>query len=150
MQRSPKGIKKTYWITCNVDPDIQQLSLDRRRFPNNFVVRPCDVNGLLANFQSSLQEFTLLQWNATPILLMLQVNLVGKLFSFEATLILPKILAEEFVQYAHNGNPADVTFAVKELKEVLQEVTVVLSERQVPEERILKAGGQSWIKSYIS
>ncbi|XP_039155057.1 uncharacterized protein LOC104415584 [Eucalyptus grandis] len=27
--------------------------------------------------------------------------------------------AEEFVQYAHNGNPADVTFAVKELKAFL-------------------------------
>ncbi|XP_039154986.1 cell cycle checkpoint control protein RAD9A-like [Eucalyptus grandis] len=54
------GIKKTYWITCNVGPDIQQLSLDRRKYPSNFVVRPRDLNRLLVNFQSSLQEITII------------------------------------------------------------------------------------------
>ncbi|KAL3728313.1 hypothetical protein ACJRO7_032979 [Eucalyptus globulus] len=124
------GIKKTYWITCNVDPDIQQLSLDRRRYPSNFVVRPRDLNRLLANFSHPFRKLLSSQRNATPILLMLPVNLVGKLSSFEATLILPKNNSllhtqlwidpvEEFVQYTHNGNPVDVTFAVKELKAFL-------------------------------
>lgn len=54
------GVKKAYWITCNVEPDIQHLSLDRTRFPSNFVVRPRDLNRLLANFQSSLQEITII------------------------------------------------------------------------------------------
>ena len=54
------GMRKTYWITCNVEPNIQHLSLDRRRFPSNFVVRPRDLNRLLANFQSSLQEITII------------------------------------------------------------------------------------------
>ncbi|XP_026383071.1 uncharacterized protein LOC113278455 [Papaver somniferum] len=55
------GMKKSYWITCNVEPDIQHLTLDRTRFPSNFVVRPRDLNRLLGNFQSSLQEITVIQ-----------------------------------------------------------------------------------------
>ncbi|KAL2345672.1 hypothetical protein Fmac_006957 [Flemingia macrophylla] len=51
------GMRKTYWITCNVEPDIQHLSLDRQKFPSNFVVRPRDLNRLLANFQSSIPNF---------------------------------------------------------------------------------------------
>lgn len=51
-------MKKSYWITCNVEPDIQQLSLDRRKLPSNFVVRPRDLSRLLANFQSTLLEIT--------------------------------------------------------------------------------------------
>lgn len=54
------GMRKTYWITCNVEPDIQHLSLDRQKFPSTFVVRPRDLNRLLANFQSSLQEITII------------------------------------------------------------------------------------------
>jgi len=54
------GMRKSYWITCNVEPDIQHLSLDRQKFPSNFVVRPRDLNRLLANFQSSLQEITII------------------------------------------------------------------------------------------
>ncbi|TKY61518.1 Cell cycle checkpoint control protein RAD9A [Spatholobus suberectus] len=54
------GMRKTYWITCNVEPEIQHLSLDRQKFPSNFVVRPRDLNRLLANFQSSLQEITII------------------------------------------------------------------------------------------
>lgn len=59
------GMRKAYWITCNVEPDIQHLSLDRRRFPSNFVVRPRDLNRLLANFQSSLQEITIIATEPT-------------------------------------------------------------------------------------
>lgn len=54
------GMRKTYWIACNVEPDIQQLSLDRRQLPSSFVVRPRDLNRLLANFQSTLQEITII------------------------------------------------------------------------------------------
>lgn len=54
------GMKKTYWITCNFEPDIQHLSLDRRTLPSSFVVRPRDLNRLLANFQSTLQEITII------------------------------------------------------------------------------------------
>lgn len=61
------GMKKAYWITCNVEPDIQHLSLDRRRFPSNFVVRPRDLNRLLSNFQSSLQEITVIATEPTSL-----------------------------------------------------------------------------------
>lgn len=53
-------MKKSYWITCNVEADVQHLSLDRRRLPSSFVVRPRDLNRLLANFQSTLQEITVI------------------------------------------------------------------------------------------
>ena len=62
------GIKKTCWITWNVDPDIQHLALDRRRHPSNFIVRSHDLKRLLANFQSSLQEITIIatECNSDP------------------------------------------------------------------------------------
>lgn len=62
-------MKKTYWITCNFEPDIQHLSLDRRTLPSSFVVRPRDLNRLLANFQSTLQEITIIatQQSALPL-----------------------------------------------------------------------------------
>lgn len=53
-------MKKSYWITCNVEPDIHYLALDRQKFPSDFIVRPRDLNRLLANFQSSLQEITII------------------------------------------------------------------------------------------
>lgn len=61
------GMRKTYWITCNVEPDIQHLSLDRRRLPSSFVVRPRDLNRLLANFQSTLQEITIIATASTSL-----------------------------------------------------------------------------------
>lgn len=60
-------MRKAYWITCNVEPDIQQLSLDRRKFRSNFVVRPRDLNRLLGNFQSSLQEITIIATEPTSL-----------------------------------------------------------------------------------
>lgn len=60
-------MNKTYWITCNVEPDVQHLSLDRRRFPSSLVVRPRDLNKLLANFQSSLQEITIIGTEPTSL-----------------------------------------------------------------------------------
>lgn len=61
------GMRKAYWITCNVEPDIQHLSLDRRKFPSSCVVRPRDFNRLLSNFQSSLQEITVIATEPVPI-----------------------------------------------------------------------------------
>ncbi|KAF8007294.1 hypothetical protein BT93_K1328 [Corymbia citriodora subsp. variegata] len=125
------GIKKTYWITCNVDPNIQQLSLDRRKYPSSFVVRPRDLNRLLANFQSSLQEITIIatERNSDPSDAASEFG--GKAVEFRSyidptkendSLLHTQLWidpAEEFVEYAHNGNPVDVTFAVKELKAFL-------------------------------
>lgn len=53
-------MKKIYWINCNVEPDIQNLSLEKERFPSSLVVRPRDLHRLLANFQSTLQEITII------------------------------------------------------------------------------------------
>lgn len=58
---------KTYRISCNVEPDIQHLSLDRRQFPSDLVVRPRDLNRLLSNFQSSLQEITVIATEPTSL-----------------------------------------------------------------------------------
>ncbi|XP_056168046.1 uncharacterized protein LOC115694557 isoform X6 [Syzygium oleosum] len=122
------GIKKTYWITCNVDRDVHQLPLDRKRYPSNFVVRPHDLNRLLANFQSSLQETTIIatERNSEPSDAASEFG--GKAVEsrsyIDSTKENDSLLhtqlwidpAEEFVQYAHSSNPVDVTFAVKELK----------------------------------
>ena len=43
-----------------MEPDIQHLSLDLRRFLSSFVVRPRDLTWLLSNFQTSLQEITII------------------------------------------------------------------------------------------
>lgn len=59
------GVRKAYWITCNVEPDIQYLSLDRSKIPSSFVVRPRDLNRLLGNFQSNLQEITIIATEPT-------------------------------------------------------------------------------------
>lgn len=59
------GMKKSYWVTCNVEPDIQQLSLDRGRFPSSLVVHPRNLSKLLGNFQSSLQEITIIATDQT-------------------------------------------------------------------------------------
>jgi Rad9 len=54
------GLKKIYWITCNSEPEVQHLSLDRSHFPSSLVVRPRDLSRLLSNFQSSLHEITII------------------------------------------------------------------------------------------
>lgn len=60
-------MKKAYWITCNVEPDIQHLSLDRSKLPSNFVVRPRDLSRLLGNFQTNLQEITIIATEPTAL-----------------------------------------------------------------------------------
>ncbi|KAL2469170.1 cell cycle checkpoint control protein family [Forsythia ovata] len=125
------GMKKSYWITCNVEPDIQQLSLDRRKLPSNFVVRPRDLNRLLANFQSTLQEITIIATQPSSLPPDAANEIGGKAVELrsyidptkdnDSTLHTQLWIdpTEEFVQYTHSGDPVDVTFGVKELKAFL-------------------------------
>ncbi|XP_044481700.1 cell cycle checkpoint control protein RAD9A isoform X2 [Mangifera indica] len=125
------GMRKAYWITCNVEPDIQQLSLDRRKFRSNFVVRPRDLNRLLGNFQSSLQEITIIATEPTSLPSDAAGEIGGKAVELrsyidptkenDSTLHTQLWIdpTEEFVLYTHSGDPVDVTFGVKELKAFL-------------------------------
>ncbi|KDP23481.1 hypothetical protein JCGZ_23314 [Jatropha curcas] len=125
------GMRKAYWITCNVEPDIQHLSLDRRRFPSSLVVRPRDLNRLLANFQSSLQEITVIATEYASLPSDAASEIGGKAVELRSYIDPTKENdsslhtqlwidpAEEFVQYTHTGYPVDVTFGVKELKAFL-------------------------------
>ncbi|EOY11492.1 hypothetical protein QUC31_009462 [Theobroma cacao] len=125
------GMKKAYWITCNVEPDIQHLSLDRRRFPSNLVVRPRDLNRLLANFQSSLQEITIIATEPMSLPSDAASEIGGKAVELRSYIDPTKDNdsslhtqlwidpMEECVQYTHTGDPVDVTFSVKELKAFL-------------------------------
>ncbi|KAL5135961.1 Cell cycle checkpoint control protein RAD9A [Glycine soja] len=125
------GMRKTYWITCNVEPDIHHLSLDRQKFPSNFVVRPRDLSRLLANFQSSLQEITIIATEPSSLLTDASNEIGGKEVELRSymdptkdndTLLHTQLWIdpkEEFLQYVHTGDPIDVTFSVKELKAFL-------------------------------
>ncbi|CAK7340651.1 unnamed protein product [Dovyalis caffra] len=125
------GMRKSYWITCNIEPEIQHLSLDRRRYPSSLVVRPRDLNRLLANFQSSLQEITIIATEPASMTSDTDSEIGGKAVELRSYIDPTKDNdsslhtqlwidpAEEFVQYAHNGDPVDVTFGVKELKAFL-------------------------------
>ncbi|KAL3728334.1 hypothetical protein ACJRO7_033000, partial [Eucalyptus globulus] len=104
-------INKTYWITCNVEPDIQQLPLDRRRYPSNFVVRPCDLNRLMHDPSDAASEFGGKSVKFRSYIDPTKYSLLHTQLSIDP--------AEEFVQYAHYGNLVHVTFAVKELKAFL-------------------------------
>ncbi|KAL7145353.1 hypothetical protein ABFS83_07G076800 [Erythranthe nasuta] len=125
------GMRKSYWITCNVEPDIQHLSLDRRKLPSSFVVRPRDLNRLLSNFQSTLQEITIIATQLSALPLDAADEIGGKAVELRSYLDPTKENdsslhtqlwidpTEEFVQYTHSGDPVDVTFGVKELKAFL-------------------------------
>ncbi|KAF6142497.1 hypothetical protein GIB67_039461 [Kingdonia uniflora] len=126
------GIRKAYWITCNVEPDIQQLSLDRRKLPSSLVVRPRDFSRLLANFQSSLQEITIIATEPSSVPPDAASEIGGKSVELRSyidpakedndTALHTQLWidpSEEFLQYKHTGDPVDVTFGVKELKAFL-------------------------------
>ncbi|CAA0828618.1 cell cycle checkpoint control protein family [Striga hermonthica] len=125
------GMKKSYWITCNVEPDIQHLSLDRRKLPSSFVVRPRDFNRLLANFQSSLQEITIIATQSSVVPPDAVDQIGGKAVELRSYIDPTKENdtslhtqlwidpAEEFVHYSHTRDPVDITFGVKELKAFL-------------------------------
>ncbi|CAI0551179.1 unnamed protein product [Linum tenue] len=121
------GMRKACSITCNIEPDIQHLTLDRNGFPSNFIVRPHDLNRLLANFQSSLQEITIIATEITSSPADAASEIGGKaveLRNINPTKDNDSSLhtqlwidpAEEFVLYNHVGDPVDITFGVKELK----------------------------------
>ncbi|XP_078160677.1 uncharacterized protein LOC144556059 isoform X2 [Carex rostrata] len=126
------GLKKIYWITCNSEPEIQHLSLDRSHFPSSLVVRPRDLSRLLSNFQSSLHEITIIATEPATGAPDVTRDIGGKAVELRSYIdpaqdnndaklhtqlwIDP---AEEFLQYSHRGNPVDVTFGVKELKAFL-------------------------------
>ncbi|KAL9235027.1 hypothetical protein vseg_009828 [Gypsophila vaccaria] len=125
------GMRKTYWINCNVEPDIQHLSLEKDRFKSNFVVKPRDLTRLLSNFQSSLHEITIIATEPSSLPSDVETEIGGKAVELRSY-IDPTIETgaslytqlwidpvEEFLQYAHTGNPVDVTFGVKELKAFL-------------------------------
>ncbi|EOY14196.1 Cell cycle checkpoint control protein family, putative [Theobroma cacao] len=125
------GMKNACWITCNDEPDIQHLSLDRRRFPSNLVVRPYDLNRLLANFQSSLQEITIIAMELMSLPSDAASAIGGKAVELRSYIDPTKDNdsslhtqlridpMEEFVQCTHTGDPVDVAFSVKELKSFL-------------------------------
>ncbi|KAL3728322.1 hypothetical protein ACJRO7_032988 [Eucalyptus globulus] len=99
--------------------------------PRQFCMRPRDLNRLLANFLSSLWEITIIamECNSNPSDAASEFG--GTAVEFRSyvdptkendSLLHTQLWidpVEEFVQYAHNGNPVDVTFAVKELKAFL-------------------------------
>ncbi|KAK8329259.1 hypothetical protein V6Z12_A11G307000 [Gossypium hirsutum] len=89
------GMKKSYWITCNVEPDIQHLSLDRRRFPN----AASEIGGKAVELRCYIDPT---KENDSTLHTQLWIDPL-----------------EEFVQYTHIGDPVDVTFSMKELKAFL-------------------------------
>ncbi|KAK9673123.1 hypothetical protein RND81_12G147800 [Saponaria officinalis] len=125
------GMRKTFWINCNNDPDIQHLSLEKDRFKSSFVVKPRDLNRLLSNFQSSLHEITIIATEPSSLPSEAESEIGGKAVelrsyndptidngpSLHTQLWIDPV--EEFLQYVHAGNPVDVTFGVKELKAFL-------------------------------
>ncbi|XP_010427892.1 PREDICTED: cell cycle checkpoint control protein RAD9A isoform X2 [Camelina sativa] len=125
------GMKKTYWITCNVEPDIQHLSLDRSRFPSTLVVHPRNLSKLLGNFQSSLQEITIIATDQASFPSDAASDIGGKAVEFRSyvdpnkdgdSLLHTQLWidpSEEFIQYTHAGDPVDITFSLKELKAFL-------------------------------
>ncbi|KAL5701220.1 exodeoxyribonuclease III [Ranunculus cassubicifolius] len=126
------GMTKAYWITCNVEPDIQHLSLEREKIPSSFVVKPRDFNRLLANFQSSLQEITVIATEPNSMPTDAANEIGGKAVELRSYIDPTKDdcdaslhtqlwidPTEEFLEYTHTGDPVDVTFAVKELKAFL-------------------------------
>eukprot|EP00249_Psilotum_nudum_P009684 c22093_g1_i1 orf=64-1500(+) len=126
------GIRKTYWITCNHEPDMQHVVLDRKSFPSHLVVKPCDLNRLLANFQASLQEITLIATEPSTCPLASETSQEGKAVELRSYIDPTKENTdgalhtqlwidptEELQEYVHCGTAVDVTFSLKELKAFL-------------------------------
>ncbi|AAF64535.1 hypothetical protein [Arabidopsis thaliana] len=115
------GMKKTYWITCNVEPDIQHLSLDRGRFPSTLVMHPRNLSKLLGNFQSSLQEITIIATDQTSFPSDAASEIGGKAVEFRSyvdptkdgdSLLHTQLWidpSEEFLQYTHAVTILSVT-----------------------------------------
>uniref|UniRef100_A0A804LK53 Cell cycle checkpoint control protein family n=1 Tax=Zea mays TaxID=4577 RepID=A0A804LK53_MAIZE len=126
------GVRKTYWIVCSAEPEVQSLSLDRGRFPSRLAIRPRELARLLSNFQSSLQELTIIATDPASGLPDASGDVGGKAVELRSyndptkddcdTRLHTQLWidpAEEFVEFVHAGDPVDVTFGVKELKAFL-------------------------------
>ncbi|KAL6894003.1 hypothetical protein ACP4OV_008101 [Aristida adscensionis] len=126
------GVRKTYWIACSAESEVQTLALDRSRFPSRLAIRPRDLARLLSNFQSSLQELTIIATDAAAGLPDTGGDVEAKAVELRSyndptkddcdTRLHTQLWidpAEEFVEYVHTGDPVDVTFGVKELKAFL-------------------------------
>ncbi|TKV96158.1 hypothetical protein SEVIR_9G410900v4 [Setaria viridis] len=126
------GVRKTYWIVCSAEPEVQSLALDRGRFPSRLAIRPRELARLLSNFQSSLQELTIIATDPAAVLPDAGGDVGGKAVELRSyndpakddcdTRLHTQLWidpAEEFVEYVHAGDPVDVTFGVKELKAFL-------------------------------
>ncbi|KAK1650132.1 hypothetical protein QYE76_067937 [Lolium multiflorum] len=126
------GLKKTYRISCTAESEVQTLALDRGRFPSRLAIRPRDLTRLLSNFQSSLQELTIIATEPAAGLPCVDDDIGGKAVEllsyidptkddYDSRLHTQLWIdpAEEFLEYVHAGDPVDVTFGVKELKALL-------------------------------
>ncbi|XP_039786125.1 cell cycle checkpoint control protein RAD9A-like isoform X3 [Panicum virgatum] len=126
------GVRKTYWIVCSAEPEVQSLALDRGRFPSRLSIRPRELARLLSNFQSSLQELTIIATDPAAGLPDAGGDVGGKAVELRSyndpakddceTRLHTQLWidpVEEFVEYVHAGDPVDVTFGVKELKAFL-------------------------------
>lgn len=111
---------------------MQTLALDRNRFPSRLAIRPRDLTRLLSNFQSSLQELTVIATEPAAVLPGVDDGTEGKAVEllsyidptkddYDSRLHTQLWInpAEEFLEYEHAGDPVDVTFGVKELKAFL-------------------------------
>ncbi|KAM0925096.1 hypothetical protein ACQ4PT_004421 [Festuca glaucescens] len=126
------GLKKTYRISCTAESEVQTLALDRSRFPSRLAIRPRDLTRLLSNFQSSLQELTIIATEPAAGLPCVDDDIGGKAVEllsyidptkddYDSRLHTQLWIdpAEEFLEYVHAGDAVDVTFGVKELKALL-------------------------------
>ncbi|XP_062211243.1 uncharacterized protein LOC133912496 isoform X2 [Phragmites australis] len=117
------GMRKTYWIACNAEAEVQTLALDRGRFPSHLAIRPRDLARLLSNFQISLQELTVIATEPAAGLPDAGGDVGGKAVELRSyndptkddcdTRLHTQLWidpAEEFVEYVHTGDPVDVTF----------------------------------------
>jgi len=58
------GVRKTYWISCVVERDVLAAAIDPGAYPSSIVASPRDLNRLLANFQPTLGEITVIATEA--------------------------------------------------------------------------------------
>ncbi|KAJ0078824.1 hypothetical protein Patl1_22528 [Pistacia atlantica] len=127
----PDSPKVQWTLKCYNVNLLSGATFAGRKFPSNFVVRPRDLNRLLGNFQSSLQEITIIATEATSVPSDAAGEIGGKAVELrsyidptkenDSTLHTQLWIdpTEEFVLYTHSGGPVDVTFGVKELKAFL-------------------------------
>ncbi|KAK1317651.1 hypothetical protein QJS10_CPA05g00444 [Acorus calamus] len=116
-----KALHRSVTCLARVGSEIVlQASFLRSKFPSNFVVRPRDFNRLLANFQSSLQEITIIATESTPLSSDVGGSIGGKAVELRSYIDPTKDNSdtslhtqlwidpsEEFLQYRHSGNPVD-------------------------------------------